>query len=73
MSTPSVGDIWVYDNGEDVATYLILELEDNIRKDELYYPSENYPYNVHLLRLEDGRHFPEYLWPAKEKAWTKVA
>lgn len=75
MNIPNVGDIWIFNNGEDEVPYLILETNEYVGADEKLYPREDYFFNAHLLRLLNGTHYPNYPWPRRPQrgTWTKVA
>lgn len=62
---PVVGDICRYDSYSDNNHYLVMDV-----KEELY--DKRPQIIVHLLCLDSGEHFEDYIWPRDPYAWSMV-
>ena len=60
---PVVGDICRYEMEEEKANYLIMDVTESAYRQV----------HVYLLRLDNGEHFPDYIWPIGNLYWHKVA
>lgn len=61
---PVVGDICRYEGEEVELFYLIMKVGET-------YLGANV--HTHLLCLNNGEHFPDYVWPVDNLYWRKVA
>lgn len=59
---PIVGDICRYEMEVKEALYLIMDVNEIA-----------YQVHAYLLRLDNGEHFPDYIWPLGNLYWQKVA
>lgn len=66
MSTPKVGDIWVYDTtSRHCYSYLVLKVEHDVATRCLL---------TELLCLDDGKRHTDYTWPNDvESVWKQIA
>lgn len=60
---PVVGDICRYEGEEVEFFYLIMKINEGSYREM----------RVHLLCLNSGEHFPDYIWHIDNVYWQKVA
>jgi hypothetical protein len=86
---PVVGDICRYESPNDNRHYLIMDVREedflnaaflDVREEDflnLDVREEDFLNRkqivAHLLCLNDGEHFPDYIWPVNNIYWQKVA